>query len=162
MTAVVAATTGTVSDILRVLDGDQDPFGLGDLMKPVEGESDRVAIDNVMTSELEASVIATLIDEEEIDDDLVLVPSGEKGKPAVMLENYLPYVGRIVCRLAHAMGYVVRIAVESKLNPYRIPEAVITTPEGLNVQLLAGDRRKIIRESEDPEVTRERYACLEG
>ena len=153
MTAVAVAV---IEETLKMLDGEIEPFGLDQLLAPVP-DADQVVIDNIMTSEMEANIVASVVSEDRID-GLCLVLADKTGREALMKDDYLPFVGRIICRMAHDAGWTVYLAMP---NPCRLPEAVIVTPEGMCIQLLAGEKRKVKCWPDfDPELMRDQIAVI--
>lgn len=151
---MAAVAVEKIERTLRGLGGEEDLLGLDSLLVPV---ADQVVIMNIMDSEMEANIIASVVSENETK-GLCLVLAGKTGKEALMKDDYLPFVGRFICRLAHEAGYKVYVAMP---NPCRQPEAVIITPEGVYIQLLAGEKRKVkhIVES-DPDELRDQIAVI--
>jgi hypothetical protein len=139
-----------IGETLKGLSGEDDLFELSRLLAPVSS-ADQVVINNVMTSEEEANIILSLISEQEIQ-HLNLVPAGEVGHQDLMREDYFPCIGRVLCRLAHSVGYKVYLA---PVNKWHQPEAVIVTPEGFCIQLLIGEKRQRQHEKPDMDFMRE-------
>lgn len=156
-----AAAVKEIEKTLRGLGGEDDLLGIGQLLVS-DPDADRVVIDNTMDSEMEANIIASVISKDEIK-GLCLVNADKSGREVLMKDDYLPFVGRFICRLAHEAGYKVYVAMP---NPCRQPEAVIVTSEGMYIQLLSGEKRQKDHTRIDPDFIREqvneRVACING
>lgn len=126
-----------IGKTLEGLSGEDDLFELSQLLAPVAG-TDQVVVNNVMASEEDANIILSLVSEREVQ-CLNLIPVGEVGHQDLMREDYLPCIGRVLCRLAHSVGYKVYLA---PVNKWHQPEAVIVTPDGVCIQLLPGSEKR--------------------
>lgn len=120
--------------------------------------SDKSAIiHNSMESEEITMVVCTLLEAQEIDSvrkGLYLVPIGTAGKEDVKREDYLPYEGRLICRLAHEAGYRIWLPPAKRWQ-----EAVIIVKK-VAIRLLPGnERRREKAEILDREKVRELQAA---
>lgn len=134
-------------------------YSLSELNCLVKSIGGRVVIQNTMTSEREAKVIAVLADPQDgLTKNLYPVPTGEAGRADIMREDYLPYEGRIICRLAHRSGDQVWLP---PLKSFQ--EVVIITKAGIAIRLMPGDElRARRREVPDEEYSREINSVFMG
>ena len=103
-----------------------------------------VVISNIIEAEEHAEVVASWVSVDQIPEYLRRVGDGEAGRNEVMRDDYLPFVGRILVRLAHERGDEVWLP---KVGCCYCPEVVIVTDDRA-IQLLPGEKRR--RKVEEP------------
>ncbi|MCL5407356.1 MAG: hypothetical protein M1429_02585 [Patescibacteria group bacterium] len=142
--------------IYRMLRGFYESTELKPLISTVP---DGVVIVNTMDSEPEATVIASWIDFHEIPKYLRIIPAGDAGKREIMCDDFrfLPFVGRMIVRLAHSAGDQVFLPPRDGCQ-----EAVIVV-NNYAIRLVPGEKRKLKHmEPFDKEEFEERMAVVTG
>lgn len=119
-------------------------------------------IQNAMKSEEIATVVCTLLKRaKEIaaaKKELDLVPMGRAGKSEILREDYLPYEGRFICRLAHEAGYQIWLSPAGCWQ-----EAIIVVSDKIAIRLEPGkERRRKKVEPLDEELRRDQEAITMG
>ncbi|MFA6492834.1 MAG: hypothetical protein WCV58_01705 [Patescibacteria group bacterium] len=137
-----------LATVWRTLKEYYDPAELKPLLTAIP---DGVIIRNTMASEPEMEVVASMIDSRQIPEHLLSVPEGNAGKNEVMRDDFLPFVGRMLVRLAHFDGDQVFLSY-----PNHCQEAVIITG-GYAIKLVPG---KEVRRAKAEQVDEERFKEL--